>query len=669
MNVKDGKTGTACMGISSLRCLASELLYSIYAACLILSAQPSLANPNGGQVVAGDVAISRNGSRMDVVQRTEKGIVDWRGFSIDAGEHTNFNQPSSSSVTLNRVRGSDLSHIDGNLTANGRIFLINPNGVLFGSNSRVSVGGLVATTSDLPNDKFLAGRYNFDQPSANPNASVVNQGEIQVHDGGAVVLAAPRVRNEGSIHARLGRVELAGTETFTVDFDGDGLLSFQLGEPVKRTPEAAEGETTALVTNKGEIFADGGIVTLSAHAADAVIDQAINMEGVVQAQTVEQQGGVIILSGGDEGIVSVSGSLDASGPNPGQSGGTVKVLGEKVGLFADAKVDVSGHTGGGEVLIGGNFQGKGPEPNAARTYVDAKAEIKADAMTEGNGGEVIVWADEATRFRGDISARGGAQGGDGGYVEVSGKQQLEFLGSAAVDAPQGQDGKVLLDPLNIVIDDTGTDDAVLEANNGDIAFDQDPGATLVFSDEALESITGNIVLQATDNIEIRNNVQLTLNNQTEGESVVFQAGNDILLGQFLGVDVGITLSTNGADVIFEADSPSLLLNDGLGLLQLAQGVSLDTAGGSVTMIAADFGVSGAVVMTGTGDINIAPTFSPITMSAEVWGDSLGYLNNMHTDGSVILGQATTAGAQLITATDVFSDLSLQSIAQTTVMLA
>lgn len=566
---------------ASMRRSTSRLLYGMTVACLIISTDQTFANPNGGQVVAGDVTISSNGPRMDVIQRTDKGIVDWQGFSIDRGEHTNFSQPSPSSVTLNRVRGSDYSHIDGHLTANGRVFLINPNGVLFGPNSRVSVGGLVASTSDLPNDKFLSDHYSFNQSSTHPNASVVNQGEIRVTDGGAVVLAAPRVSNEGSIHARLGRVELAGTDTFTLDFDGDGLLSYQLGEPVTRTPVVAEGETTSLVSNKGEIFADGGIVTLSANTADAVIDQVINMEGVVQAQTVEQREGVIILFGGDEGIVSVSGSLDASGLDMGETGGTVKVLGEKVGLFTDAQVDVSGDISGGEALIGGNFQGKGPEPNSTHTYVDAKAEIKADAITEGDGGKVIVWADETTRYRGDISARAGEQGGDGGFVEVSGKQQLEFLGAAAVDAPQGQDGTVLLDPFDIVIDILDptfvNDDYLLAGNDVIIPFELLPTDSLVFSNTALMAITGNIELQALNDITLNPGATLELLNQGTEESVVFHANNNIIINSeistsggsvsflssgILGsIDINAAITTNGGAV-------SLLSNENLSSINI-----------------------------------------------------------------------------------------------------
>src|SRR5262245_23749622 len=164
---------------------------------VLLWSSHTRANPEGGQVIGGGATINRTApSRIDVIQQTGKAIIDWRSFNIDFGEHTNFQQPSASAVALNRVGSGVSSNINGLLTANGQLFLINPNGVVFGNGARVNVGSLVATTADIRNEDFLAGRYRFDKASDNPNAGVVNRGVIQVAEGGAVVLAAPWVRNE-----------------------------------------------------------------------------------------------------------------------------------------------------------------------------------------------------------------------------------------------------------------------------------------------------------------------------------------------------------------------------------------------------------------------------------------------------------------------------------------
>jgi filamentous hemagglutinin family protein len=338
------------------------------AVAVALTASPNAhAGPQGGQVVAGSATITQTSpNRVDVVQSSGKAIVDWRSFSIGAGERTHFQQPSSAAATLNRVKGGDPSRILGQLTANGQVMLVNPNGVFFGAGSRVDVGALMASTADVANDDFLAGRYRFTTPSPNADAGIVNQGEIRAADGGFVVLAAPYVRNEGRIQARLGQVVLAGAPTFTVDFDGDGLLQFDVGGPVTSAPRGEDGQPVdALVANPGTVQADGGRVTLTARAADQVIDRVIHMGGVVQARTVESRGGEIILGGGDVGTVAVAGTLDASGPGAGQNGGTVKVLGERVGLLDGARVDASGGAGGGKVLVGGNFRARARSPTPA----------------------------------------------------------------------------------------------------------------------------------------------------------------------------------------------------------------------------------------------------------------------------------------------------------------
>ena len=198
---------------------------------------------------------------------------------------------------------------------------------------------------------------------------------------------------------------------------------------------------------------------------------------------------MIKLVGGDKGIVKSSGTLNASGRSSlippseggtegGLTGGTVQVLGEKVGLFNMASIDVSGDLGGGTVLIGGDFQGKNPDiMNASRTYVGSDATITADALTNGDGGKVIVWADEWTKYYGNISARGGSESGDGGFVEVSGKDTLVFQGMADTFAPNGAVGTILLDPATLTITDatntSGDQDANLTADNQILSGDVD----------------------------------------------------------------------------------------------------------------------------------------------------------------------------------------------------
>ncbi|MDP2834178.1 MAG: filamentous hemagglutinin N-terminal domain-containing protein [Pseudomonadota bacterium] len=395
------------------------------------------ALPTGGSITAGSGAISQSGAYMRIDQASQNLVANWNSFNIGAAAHVNFSQPNAQAVALNRILGSDASQIFGRLTANGQVFLINPSGVLFGATARVDVGGLVAATLDISDADFLAGRRIFGNGGA--SGVVINLGEIRAADHGYVALLAPQVRNEGVIVARLGSVALAAGNKVTLDTAGDGLLKVVVDEAA----------VNALAENKGLIRADGGLVYLGAKSAGDVMATVVNNSGVVEAKGLIERDGKIMLVGGEAGVVANSGRLDVSSATG--HGGTVEVLGDKVGLFDGTRIDASGTTGGGEVLIGGDFQGNNPEvQNATRTYVGQDVQIKADAGVDGDGGKVIVWADAATRYYGATFARGAGLG-DGGFVEVSGKQNLTFAGTVDVGAANGRVGTVLLDPNDLYV--------------------------------------------------------------------------------------------------------------------------------------------------------------------------------------------------------------------------
>src|SRR5258708_3143610 len=362
--------------------------------------------PTGGSVTAGSAAISSSANKMQIDQYSQKAILQWDTFSIGSGAWVNFSQPSSSAIALNRVLGNNPSEIFGHLTANGQVFLTNPNGVLFAPSASVDVGGLCATTLSIAHKDFLAGRYNF--YNAGGAGSVVNQGNIVTANGYAA-LAGPQVRNDGIIIARAGSVALAAGDRVSLDMIGDGLISVSVDQAA----------LNASAINAGRIQADGGNVILTARSANALLDTVVNNSGVIRANSLVQRNGEIIVDGGNAGGVSNSGTLTAAGIGGGTGGGTVKVLGDKVGLFDGTRIDASGDAGGGTVLVGGNFHGAGPEQNASATYVGKDASINADALTSGNGGKVAVWSNDATRAYGSISARGGVTGRDGGTRETT----------------------------------------------------------------------------------------------------------------------------------------------------------------------------------------------------------------------------------------------------------
>jgi len=434
--VKSGKksSGGSVVGSGGSRFALKGLAVSL----MLAFASNAYALPNGGSVTAGGAIITSTGTSTTISQSTANAAINWQSFSIGQGEAVQFVQPNSSSITLNRVLGPDPSSILGNLSANGKVFLLNPNGILFGQGAQVNVGGLVATTLTLSDSDFMAGRYQF---SGAGSGAILNQGSINA-DGGYVALLGAQVSNEGVISARLGTVALAAGKAITLDLAGDELLNVTVNQ----------GAVNALVQNGGLIQADGGQVLLTAMAAGSLLQSAVNNTGVIQAQSIENHNGTIRLLGDmQSGTVNVGGKLDVSGMGTGQTGGSVTVTGQHIGLFG-GNINASGDAGGGTVMIGGGYQGKTPSiQNASATYMSDESGITADAITNGNGGEVVIWSNDSTRAYGSISARGGLQGGDGGLIETSG-HWLDVAGiNINASAPQGKGGTWLLDPADVTI--------------------------------------------------------------------------------------------------------------------------------------------------------------------------------------------------------------------------
>ena len=250
-----------------------RVLASSVALLLCLYPVQAKSLPIDGKVISGSVTIKQpNTNTLNINQASDKAIINWKGFNINVNELVKFNQSKSSSVALNRVIGVDPSVILGKLVANGRVFIVNPNGIFFGPNSSVDVAGLFASTLGIKDTDFLAGKYNFMQdPTKNPSY-VVNQGQIKVSDDGFVFLVAPGVKNENLIIANLGKVVLASGQQFTVDFMGDGLINFVVDGKVVDKVIGPEGNPLpSAVSNSGTIKADGGQVILTARASEGHI--------------------------------------------------------------------------------------------------------------------------------------------------------------------------------------------------------------------------------------------------------------------------------------------------------------------------------------------------------------------------------------------------------------
>jgi filamentous hemagglutinin family protein len=590
--------------------------------------------PSGGQVTSGSATLTYTPNKLQIDQGTDKAILQWNSFSIGSGAWVNFSQPSASSVALNRVTGTNPSEIFGRLTSNGQVFLTNPNGVLFAPGASVDVGGLFATTLSIADRDFLAGRYNF--YNAGGAGSVVNQGVITAT--GYAALAGPQVKNDGLIVARAGTVALAAGDRVSLDMVGDGLI--------KVSVEQAALNASAI--NSGRIEADGGNVILTARSANALLDTVINNTGIIRANSLVERNGEIVLDGGSAGVVANSGTLQAAGVTAGTTGGTIKIVGDRVGVAG--VVDASGDAGGGSVTIG--------TASSTSTIIAADATIRADATREGSGGFVET---------------------SGRYLEVNSAPQI------------GAGGTWLVDPYNIeIVDGSG-----LSNNTGAAPFtptgdNSQIGATLI-NNQLNAGVNVNIDTggagsaggQAGD-LKVNGEISKTVVNSS---TLTLSAFNELQINRNIGMANGAltfnagriinkaAVSTTGANTLLNSDAFSLAggtINGGTGAVILrprtgsnsfgieAAGATTVTNADIASISTSDFVVFGSgSVFTGNMTIGANATVQGGTKNlaffrAPVAGSTTVGSSGVSTTGNVIVsaGGGSLTGTGLITGNQV-----------------
>lgn len=555
--------------------------------------------PTGGVVVGGSSTISYGGANnqnLNVLQTTQQSVINWNSFNLGKDASATYVQPNANSLSVNRVTGAgnDPSKIYGTLSSNGRIMILDANGVLFGASAKVDVGGIIATTGTLDADnqnKLMAGQgFTINNIDKNAEAKIENQGVINVADGGLAAFVAPWVANSGAINAKLGSVTLAAGQKLTVDLAGDNLISIAVTDKLEK----------ALVENSGAIDAAGGNVTISANAAKGLVDEVINMSGVVKANSFSQKGGKIVLSGG---------------------GGKVKVTG---------KLDASGKTGGGSIDVRGQD-----------IDVGVGAELNADATSTGNGGSAVVFANNTAIINGRLSAKGGALQGNGGFIETSGfNLGVSELASVDASAANGLAGTWLLDPLSIVISngtgattnvdgrdyanvnagglstalsggtnvtvETGVNSAwsllagqffAADDNDGDIRV----RSSITHSGSAASTLT----LIAHDDITIENGADITATGTGKLGVSLNARGEGLLTLGDINVATGSVISTKGGDVSFNAENNitidedittaggNIALTSG-GILAIQSGDDVDAGTGNVTVKTDGLSLNGAL---------------------------------------------------------------------------
>jgi filamentous hemagglutinin family protein len=383
-----------------------------------------LANPIGEKVVYGQADFSREDNKLIINQSSDKTIINWSDFSISTNETTKIIQPSLSSSMLNRVTGSDISRIYGNLESNGKVYLINQKGILIGPEGKINTNGFIASTLDLEDCEFINGKdLHF---ISDLNSSIQNLGSIDGLDG-EIILIAPHISNNGSIEAKRNKVSLLASDNVLLKEDGSNTLV----------------KSNCSIDNKGIIES----VEIELRASNGnIYSLAINQEGVIKAQGIENKNGRIILAA--EGTIETSGEFNANDTH----GGKIHILADEIYIKNSSRIDASGLLAGGEILIGGDKKGINPEiKNSLNIRLDEDVSIKADAVN-GDGGKIVIFAEDRTEcIAKEISAQSLGLYGNGGFVEVSGKRYLLLTSHPDLRSKNGRAGDFLLDPVDVLI--------------------------------------------------------------------------------------------------------------------------------------------------------------------------------------------------------------------------
>ncbi|MEI9890884.1 MAG: filamentous hemagglutinin N-terminal domain-containing protein [Caulobacteraceae bacterium] len=552
--------------------------------------------PRTPTVAGGAATFARSGQTLTVDQSTSRTVIDWRSFDIGAGAQTTFNQPSASAIAVNRINaGTDPTHIDGALRANGQVWVLNPNGVMFGKGAVVNVAGIVASTANIDAARFMAGDNRLTFTGAD-RGFVANDGAITVADNGLAAFVAPSVRNSGAINARVGKVTLAAGSTFTLDLAGDRLIEIGLGAG------------HAVVDQSGAIVDEGGVVTLSARSAGQVVDSVINMSGVVSTASARLAGGQIVLEGD---TANLTGAADASG------------------------------TSGGRIALAANTIGIGPQ-----------ASLRADSLADGNGGTITAIAAGHGDYAGAYSARGGPSGGAGGKIETSGAS-VAVDGAIKVDASaaKGAAGEWLIDPLDVTITSgSGGGFTGSTVTTGAIQTALAGGTGVHITTDQTGTDNGDLTLASSITAASTGNAGLTL----DGRHLSATGGSKINIA-----GGALTLNVNTVNTLADTSGqPTNWANDALGMIgtvsggttvnlgaaKYASGININKS--KVTLLGTlgaeiDFDPDGAEIRAITVSGGDGVTVSGFKIRGEITGSYINYnFGSGKSEGVYVVAGAT-----------------------------
>ncbi|MDP8216252.1 MAG: filamentous hemagglutinin N-terminal domain-containing protein, partial [Candidatus Kaelpia imicola] len=566
--------------------------------------------PTGISDQIGSSTVTVEGDAMTHTTGDMKYWGDAESFDIGVNNTLNSIGPNAGAVMLYNVTGDAGSSLAGVWNSNCNQFLLNPNGILFTETAQLNLGGLVASTLSMTKEDFLSGSYVLSGADVvTLGNNIINEGAIETTNPFGVTFASGAIRNTGSIKANLGVVNMISGKGVTLNVAGDGSIQAAVSQDLLNNVYDSDGRRVAVgVDNVGTIQADGGEIRIEVGAVQDVFDTLINQEGVVRAGSLVEKNGKIVLISDDEGIIQNTGTITASAIEDGADGGTIEMRGSKVGQFGEVRVDALGEGDGGSITLYANDV----------VALSSGSITTANANVDGSGGEIIVYSPETALFwqNARIEAKGGSASGDGGFVEVSGKEHIEIYGIVDASAANGSSGLFYMDPTDVTLSDAtvGMDNSptwdpiAVDPNTGTINV-----ATIVTSLEAGTSVsvdtfddnagggTGRIIVANAISVDLSAAGGLTV----EAPTLTLNAQDDI----DINASIGVSATDAGGDLL------NLTLNATNGV-DVGANIT-DLSGGTFTSIGTTFNNTGGAITTGGGAVDLSGHTGAITIGAAI----------------------------------------------------
>jgi len=572
--------------------------------------------PTGIQDQIGSSTVTVGGDVMTHTTGDMKYWGDAETFDIGADKTLNSIGPNSNAVMLYNVTGPAGSEIAGIWNSNCNQFLLNPNGILFTETAQLNLGSLVASTLTMSKEDFLSGKYVLSGADlVTLGNNIINEGAITTTGPGGVTFAGGAIKNAGTINAHLGTVNLVAGREVTLNIAGDGSIQAAVTQDLLDNVYDSEGRRVAIgVDNVGEITADGGEIRMEVGAVQDVFDTLINQEGVVRAGSMVERNGKIVLISNDEGIIKNTGTMTASAIEDGANGGTIEMRGSKVGQFGEVRADGKGSGNGGTITLYANDT----------VALSSGSITTANAEVDGSGGDITVYSPDTALFWSGarIEAKGGSNSGDGGFVEVSGKENVYIRGMVDASATNGTAGTFLIDPTDIEVVNPTVNTVLTDDGDGTFTCTADANDVLDTTLEGYLNAGTNVTLDTSDydavhagtgNITISTAIDVV--SSTAVATLTLYAANNIIVNAAIdasGSSYALNVALHANQVVANAaDDGDVNAGD------VDINAAITTNGGSFTSTGVAFDNTGGAITTAGGAVDLTGHTGAVTIGAAI----------------------------------------------------